>query len=285
MTNKSIAKMRKLLKKLKEGTEYLNYGRHIIAKWGSQLFLTQDARSWTILDLGCGPGTDLNNIRQEIIKQKPECSRQIKLFGMESWAPNVKKCQALGITTWNKNIEYDHYPSKDNRFDLVIANQVLEHTKEIFWIFSEVARILKPGGHFIIGVPNIASLHNRLLLLFGQQPTQIQSLSAHVRGFTKPDMRHFGQTGDFFKLESFRGSNFYPFPPFISKPLAFIFPTLAWGSFYKFKRTSKKGSFLECLQSDEDFLETPFYGSPQNPAKFIPKAKRNKKVSRSLKIK
>lgn len=277
--------MRNVIKKLKEGTEYLNYGRHIIFDWGAQLTEENNDGSFLVLDLGCGPGTDLDNIQNVARTRNPEKAKNLKLFGIESWPPNVKKCQSLGITTWNKNIELDKYPGKDQSFDLIIANQVLEHTKEIFWIFAEVARLLKPGGHFIVGVPNIASLHNRLLLLFGQQPTQIQSLSAHVRGFTKPDMRHFAQTGGLFELVGFRGSNFYPFPPFISKPLARLFPTLAWGSFYKLKRTAKQGSFLECLQSEDDFLETPFYGSPQNPSPEqlrVPVKKSSKKTNKKI---
>lgn len=62
------------------------------------------------------------------------------------------------------NIERDPLPFADESVDIFMANQVLEHCKEIFWIFSEVSRCLKPGGCFIIGVPNLAALHNRLLL-------------------------------------------------------------------------------------------------------------------------
>jgi predicted SAM-dependent methyltransferase len=70
------------------------------------------------------------------------------------------------------NIERDSLPFEPNSIDLIIANQVLEHTKEVFWIFDQVFRALKVGGHFLVGVPNVASLHNRLLLLAGVHPTQ-----------------------------------------------------------------------------------------------------------------
>ena len=39
------------------------------------------------------------------------------------------------------NIERDDLPLADGQADLIIANQVLEHTKEIFWIFHEVSRL------------------------------------------------------------------------------------------------------------------------------------------------
>ena len=56
----------------------------------------------------------------------------------------------------------------------MIANQILEHTKEVFWIWHEIARVLAPQGQLILGVPNLASAHNRLLLLLGRQPTRDQ---------------------------------------------------------------------------------------------------------------
>ncbi|MCB1172474.1 MAG: methyltransferase domain-containing protein [Leptospiraceae bacterium] len=272
--------MRRFFQQLKEGTEHLNYGRHIIADWGAELYANSIARPFRILDLGCGPGTDLDNIRIKAAEGAGSESRlQLEMHGLESWPPNIEKCNALGIQTWQADLERDRYPGADQSFDLIVANQVLEHTKEIFWIFNEADRLLKPGGHFMIGVPNLASFHNRILLMFGQQPTQIQSMSAHVRGFTKPDLRRFGETGDFFRLVAFRGSNFYPLPPFLSKPLARLLPTMAWGAFLLFERTTKQGEFLECLHGDEHFLETPFYGSPQNPAPK-PRAGRTQKQGR-----
>jgi SAM-dependent methyltransferase len=261
--------LRSFFKRLKSGTEELNYGREIIAAWGADAYYTTErvagrgaARPFRALDIGCGHGTDLKNIRAAAGDPA-----DLELHGVESFAPNVKECRAAGIATYALDIERDSLPGADGDFDLVSANQVLEHTKEVFWICAEAARVLRPGGRLIVGVPNIASLHNRLLLLFGQQPTQIQTLSAHVRGFTKPDFRRFIEAGAYYRLIAYRGSNFYPFPPGVAKPLARLFPTLAWGSFYLLERTEKRGDFLECLGGDGNFLETPFYGGPQNPAR------------------
>ncbi|MCR9142632.1 MAG: class I SAM-dependent methyltransferase [bacterium] len=272
--------LRSLFTRLKSGTEYLNYGRDIIRHWGADLYEESEAsaglEAFRVLDLGCGHGEDLRNIRAEV-EERAEAEGErnsvsllvtprVELHGVEGYAPYVAECRAAGIQTHALNIERDPFPGPSASYDLIVANQILEHTKEIFWIFAEVARLLKPGGRFIAGVPNLASFHNRLLLMFGQQPTQIKSMSAHVRGFTKPDMREFAETGGLFRLIGFRGSNFYPLPPFLSKPLARLFPTLAWGSFYLLERTEADGDFLKCLTGDDNFLETPFYGSPQNPA-------------------
>jgi SAM-dependent methyltransferase len=45
-------------------------------------------------------------------------------------------------------------PFEDATFDLVFANNVLEHLPEPNGVFREVHRVLKPGGTFVIKTPN-----------------------------------------------------------------------------------------------------------------------------------
>lgn len=266
--------IRALFKKMKEGTEFLNYGREIIADWGARYLLENGGG--VVFDTGCGHGDDLIGIRRRFEELGGDASA-LRLTGVEGYEPFVKECRALGIETFDLDIERDLLPFADASVDVIVTNQVLEHTKEIFWIMSEYARILKPGGCLIIGVPNLASLHNRLLLLAGLHPTAQQSLSAHVRSFTLSDLKQFTETGGFFTFVARRGSNFYPFPPAISRPLARLFPSMAWGLFAQFRRTNQKGSFLSCLEGEENFLETPFYGGPQRPAHIPLKEKTGKR--------
>jgi SAM-dependent methyltransferase len=146
----------------------------------------------------------------------------------------------LNLNVWTAVIENEILPLKDESINIIIANQILEHTKEIFWIFHEISRVLTVGGKLIIGVPNLASLHNRLLLMLGLQPTAIKINSAHIRGFTKKDFLNFLQScfPGGYELKAFDGSNFYPFPPVIAKPLARLFPTMTWGIFFVFEKNS-----------------------------------------------
>ncbi len=268
-----LQNIKKILTKWKEGTEYLNYGREIISQWAIEyirhLYLTKNQKEFLILDQGCGHGDDLLMI-QSLLKQDPDLqSITLKLVGIENYIPFIKECRKKGIQVYSIDIEKDIYPLRKQSVDIIISNQVLEHTKEIFWIMDQFTQLLKTDGLLIIGVPNLASLHNRILLLFGEQPTAQQSLGPHVRTFTLPDLRRLIEWNGYFRFIERKGSNFYPFPPYISKILAKIFPSLAWGLFAKFQRTDKKGSFLSYLE--ENFLETPFYGSPQNPARKLKK--------------
>lgn len=228
----------------------LNYGRHLIAD-----FLPGQPDAATILDIGAGSGDDLSLARQ----QYPRAS----LHAIEYWPPNIRILTAAGVSVHSLNIEVDHLPFSDRTVDIIIANQVLEHTKEIFWIFHEISRTLTVGGTLIVGVPNLASLHNRILLAVGKQPSPIKSASAHVRGFTVGDLLNFTETifPAGYRLEKLGGSNFYPFPPYVARLLAKALPTFAWSVFLKLRKTSEyNGQFIRFPRIAQ--LETNFYVGP-----------------------
>ena len=75
--------------------------------------------------------------------------------------------------------------------DVVISNQVFEHLKNVWRPMSEIGRVLREGGWLVLSVPNLASLHNRVLLALGRQPTSIRTLGPHVRGYTLGEMSRF----------------------------------------------------------------------------------------------
>ncbi|MCB1138280.1 MAG: class I SAM-dependent methyltransferase [Leptospiraceae bacterium] len=278
--------LRKIAYSLKKGTEELNYGRPIIAGWAARALVdaSSSASELNLLDPGCGHGTDLLNCRDAYVnlleKEDILAAPALRLHGIENYPPYVEDCKKVNIRVESIDIERDPWPFADASMDVIICNQVLEHTKELFWIFSEFSRILKTGGKLILGTPNLASFHNRMLLLFGQHPTAQQSFSAHVRSFTLPDQKILAEKGGFFRFEKRAGSNFYPFPPVISKPLAKILPGMAWGLFTCYERTQNRAPYLEYLADELAEMETPFYGSPQNPAKRRPaSAAKGKKPS------
>jgi SAM-dependent methyltransferase len=225
----------------------LNYGRHQI-----QRFLKSIGGFENILDVGAGQGYDLLCAR--------EVNPRASLSGLEANPAYGETLKGKGIQVQSVDIEHDVFPFEDDAFDVVMANQILEHTKELFWIFDQISRVLKENGHLIIGVPNLAALHNRVLLASGLQPSPLKNNSAHVRGFTKGDVLQFVESGfpGGYRLVGFGGSNFYPFPPLLARPLAGLFPTLAWGIFFHFQKVKPyRGEF--CQYPTRMQLESNFY--------------------------
>jgi len=204
----------------------LNYGRNVIKQ-----FLLDIPYAQNILDIGAGPGSDLDMARL--------VHKEAKLFAVDCMETNFSALSQKGIRTISLNIERDALPFDEKSLDVIIANQILEHTKDIFFILHELTRTLRHSGHLIVGVPNLASLHNRIRLMVGLQPTCIRSTSAHVRGFTRSDLENLFHTVFPFGFEvlGFKGANFYPFPPIFANQLAAFFPSLSVGIFFLLRRT------------------------------------------------
>jgi len=240
-------------------------GSHPLARFTDQretygpLVVEQLVRGLTdlkvVVDLGAGRGRDL-----EIVRRLHPNAKLIAVEGGTEFARGLAgKADEIHVA----NIERDELPLQDGQADLIIANQVLEHTKEIFWIFHEVSRSLKIGGHFLFGVPNICSLHNRFLLLAGRQPTQHKVCSAHVRPFSKGDTLAFLDAcfPNGYVLAKFRGAQFYPLPARLSRLLADAFPTFAFTIFFMIRKIAAyHGEFATYPARAQ--LETNFWTGP-----------------------
>jgi len=232
----------------KSGTEHLAYGRPIICNWAVEA-ASKIPGTPRILDIGCGHGDDLLRIKESL-------NDRCELFAVEAWEPYRRELKDKGIEALGVDIEREPFPWDDDFFDVISINQVMEHTKEIFWILGEISRILKPGGTLIIGVPNLAAWHDRLMLLLGMEPSNAHMLGGHIRGITKQGMQKVLQADDFWKIKAFAGSGFYPFPASVAKPLAKFLPNLATSIFFQVQRTGKEGHFSSVL--DTRFFETNY---------------------------
>lgn len=220
-----------------------NYGRHLIGQYVSEI-----DECATVLDLGPGSGDDLLICRDRF--------PAALLIGVESHEPYVFHLESLDIKVITLNIERGTLPLEDGSVDVIILNQILEHIKEVFWVLHECSRVLKKGDTLIVGVPNLAAWHNRLILLLGVQPPAIASLSCHVRGFTGGDLAQLLQSGGL-NVEQRLSAGFYPFPPVIARLLAKLLPNLGWSiHMLARKNTEYHDEFLRVARK---FTETQFY--------------------------
>ena len=119
----------------------LNYGREIVSR-----YLSSVAPFNTALDLGAGEGKDLEAARS--------ACPTVRALAVEGYPPYAEQLESLGFEVHRIDLEHDRLPFGDNSIDVIMTNQVLEHIKEVFWIFHEISRILGIRGHLIIGVPN-----------------------------------------------------------------------------------------------------------------------------------
>lgn len=110
-----------------------------------------------------GDHNDARNVRQALktlMQKMPEPFTGLNIgAGQTNVHPSIKNLELeAGV-----NIDYVgsvlDIPCNDNEFDLVIAQEVLEHVKDPRKAVEEICRVLKPGGHFYLQLPFIIGFH------------------------------------------------------------------------------------------------------------------------------
>lgn len=203
-------------------------------------------KSTSLLDIGCAEG--IKTIRYAKILSVPI----EKVCGIELKPKYVRLAQER-FKVLSINLEYDTFPFQDQEIEVIICNQILEHLKNIFLPLSEMDRVLKIGGHLIIGIPNIAALQNRFFILFGRQPSCSIIEGPHVRSFTHKEFLQFIKRNTNFELQSVGAATLYPLPYPVVKYCARYFPGFASYTFYLLKKVENKPDYCGwSLKADYD---------------------------------
>lgn len=115
----------------------------------------------SVLDLGCEDGRHTVPLG--------EAAQAERVLGVELLPHLAEQARGRGIEVVEADLE-DPLPLPDGSFDLVHANQVIEHLKHTDTFLRECRRLCAPGGLVIISTNNLSSWHNIFTLLLGWQP-------------------------------------------------------------------------------------------------------------------
>lgn len=192
----------------------------------------EDARVGTLLDVGCWDGA----ATERYARRLGAAARGVELFEAQARA-----AEARGIEVARLDLETGCFPWGDGSMDVVLSNQVFEHLKNVWRPMTEIHRVLRPGGWLVLSVPNLASLHNRVLLALGRQPTSIRTLGPHVRGYTFGEIRRFVALNGAFRIVKATGAGFYPLPVPLANPFARLWPGASHTTVLLARRTDRTG--------------------------------------------
>jgi len=110
-----------------------------------------------ILELGCGNGLSARMLRDkghQVIGIDLSSTFLEKTNKWEDESLKYLACSAINL------------PFKDQTFDLVCSNEMLEHVTDAEKSLTEMVRVVKPGGKIIVAGPNLCSPFLPLFDLF-----------------------------------------------------------------------------------------------------------------------
>ena len=131
----------------------------------------------SLLDLGCDDGGWTLELAR--------AARADRVEGVEVVPQAAAAARARGITVHEIDLNRP-LALADAGFDLVHANQVIEHLNDVDLFVGEVYRLLKPGGAAVVSTENGSSWHNLFAGLMGWQIFSLTNVSGKVAGLGNP---------------------------------------------------------------------------------------------------
>ncbi len=142
-----------------------------------------------IFDVGCG-----NGLQAEMLKKTmPE----VIVRGCDISSAAIEKASNRMDLCYICNIDNSDLPEDSEIYDLVLCVAVLEHLYDVSHALKEIHRILKPGKHVLIQVPNLCFWKFRLEVLMGKIPYILRDprhLHSFGKGFLIKKLEHAGFT-------------------------------------------------------------------------------------------
>jgi len=129
-----------------------------------------------VLEVDCGPG---------VLAQRMQ-AKGAHVIGTDLSGVAVERARAKGIEAQQVDVDTTALPFADGLFDTVVSNSMIEHRFIPERTLDECVRVLRPGGKFIVCLPNTAHWLCRWWLLTGRFPYVKNSPTdmLHIRFFT-----------------------------------------------------------------------------------------------------
>lgn len=206
----------------------------------------------TLLDVGCWDGGFSQSCGEALGAER--------VLGVEVYEGPAAAAEARGLEVARVDLETQRLPWPDASADVVVCNQVLEHLKNVWLPMNEMHRVLAPGGHAVLSVPNLASLHNRVLLALGRQPTSIRVFGPHVRGFALGELCALVERGGAYAIERRLAAGFHPLPASWARPLAALWPGAGHTTIVLARKTGAAPPWLDYIGAEVEGGMQTFYG-------------------------
>jgi len=181
-----------------------------------------------LLDCGCGDGLFTARLARR--------ARVAESYGIEFVEQRLEEATSRGIIVTKADLN-EPLPHEDGFFDIIHANQVIEHLTNTDLFLREIKRVLRPNGYAILSTNNLASWHNVFSLALGMQPMPMhvsnEALVGNVfdprRGERHPfegdaHMRIFSYRGlrelclyHGLEIEGLKTAGYYPLPPALAR--------------------------------------------------------------------
>ncbi len=130
-------------------------------------------RDGKVLDVAGGTGKHLKFFDLE---PQGNC-----LFLVDFSSEAVSAARLKGIQAERCDLERDRIPHDDESFDLVLAQEIVEHLPDCGHLLRESYRVLKKRGYFFLTTPNLAGLIDRYFVLRGKKPLAMAWDKTHVQ--------------------------------------------------------------------------------------------------------
>ncbi len=135
-----------------------------------------------ILYLGCGPCIEGALLYKELITYNIGIDISYKIL------KDNKNCNLKIISDVSNSL-----PIKDKSVDVVIAFEIIEHLGFVDNFLTEIKRVLKDKGIFILSTPSLSYWKERIRLLFGKDILSDE----HPRMFTPKTLKYKLEAHDF----------------------------------------------------------------------------------------